>query len=65
LKQGGKMLLKQGLSACFACLTIGTKQGTAKVKPLLDVHTDAGALQHTPHLLCDAHKPGQTQQSWA
>lgn len=39
---------------------IRAKQGTREVKALLDVHTDAGALQCAAHLLCNAHKPAQS-----
>lgn len=38
---------------------IRPKQGAREVQALLDVDTDAGALQCAPHLLCNAHEPAQ------
>ena len=39
--------------------TIRPKQGAREVQALLDVDTDAGALQCAPHLLCNAHEPAE------
>ena len=39
-----------------------TKQCTGKIQPLLDIHTDACALQHASHLFCNAHEPGRPRQ---
>ncbi len=38
---------------------IRPKQGAREVEALLDVDTDAGALQCAPHLLCYAHEPAE------
>lgn len=42
-----------------ALRTVRPKEGAAEVEALLDVDADGGALQHAPHLLGDAHKPGR------
>lgn len=39
------------------------KRAQGEVHLLLDVHTDAGALQSPPHLLCNAQEPALIARS--
>lgn len=46
------------LWAAASLLTVWSEECAAEVESLLDVDTDGGALQHTAHLLSNAHEPG-------